>query len=255
MRLLLPALLLAAVSSCRHSHKTTIHADALQISNEQFVEYMKRYLDEGYRVRMVPKGNSMLPTLKNGEEVVTLVRCDTVRKGEIVLALTTYGHYVIHRVVSVKGEKATLKGDHNKTTETAILGNVLARLVNVEPKSVMAAAKPVAKVGENARYQANPHFRIDRVDSLAWMVDTLAKEIDMHRAVVFNEAALSVWEGVGDNCFSLHDMVGALTQVYDVDTLTAFNDCRRLLAEWLDCELVVSTATDERGSGKTPTRP
>lgn len=225
--------------SCRHTHHSTANKDAIQVPNEKYVDYMKPYLQNGYLVRMVPKGNSMLPTLKNGEEVVTLKHAENVKPGDIVLALTTYGHYVIHRVVSVNGQLVTLKGDHNRSTETAQIKDVLATLVDKEPYHREDSEKQVPSLDGTTRFQANPLYRIDIVDTLAWMVDTLHKKVDMHRAVVFNETALLVWNTVAKSGFTINDMASCLTNNYEVDDSTAFNDCRRLLAEWRDCGLVV----------------
>lgn len=226
-------------STCRRSGATQSAGDAIQIPNEQFVEYMKPYLNKGYLVKMVPKGNSMLPTLKNGGEVVTLQYTNEVKPGDIVLALTSFGHYVIHRVVKVSGEQVTLKGDHNKATETGRLSNVLAKLVKVEPVDANSGKGSLQQVYGKAKYHANPLYRIDCQDSLAWMVDTIGKRIDMHRIVVFNETALYLWRELEKQDFTLYDMLTVVTDNYDVDSLRAFNDCRRLLKEWVGCELVV----------------
>ena len=231
--------LLSGLIACQSSGGKQKEEHGIQIPNEQFVEYMKPYLNKGFLVRMVPKGNSMLPTLKNGEEVVTLQHAKEVKPGDIVLALTSLGHYVIHRVVKVSGQQVTLKGDHNKTTETASSSNVLAKLVKVEPIDAISDEASVQRINGKAKYHANPLYRIDRQDSLAWMVDTIGKRIDMHRIVVFNETALYLWRELENKEFTLYDMLTTLTDSYEVDSLRAFNDCRRLLKEWVGCELVV----------------
>ena len=233
---LLIVVAIAAFVSCRRTPSAG-HDNAIQIPNEQFVAYMKHYLDDGYRVRMVPKGNSMLPTLKNGEELVTLELTTHVKPRDIVLALTDNGHYVIHRVMMVRGNTVTLKGDHNTTTEQARLEDVLARMVEVQP--VPRVSKIRRKADATVRYMANPAFRIDAVDSLAWMVDTLNKQVDMHNAIVFNETALFLWKKVGRRQFCLNDMKDTLVDAYEVDDSLALGDCRKLLEEWMECELVV----------------
>lgn len=234
---LLMAVAVVAFVSCWRSTPSAGQDNAIQIPNEQFVAYMKHYLDDGYRVRMVPKGNSMLPTLKNGEELVTLEHTAHVKPRDIVLALTDNGHYVIHRVLMVRGNTVTLKGDHNTTTEKARLEDVLARMVEVQP--VPRASKIRRKADATFRYMANPAFRIDAVDSLAWMVDTLNRQVDMHNAIVFNETALFLWKKVGRQPFSLNDMKDTLMDAYEVDDSLALGDCRKLLEEWMECELVV----------------
>ena len=226
--------------SCKRTHHSPANKDAIQVPNEKYVDYMKPYLQNGFLVRMVPKGNSMLPTLRNGEEVVTLKHTDNVQPGDIVLALTSYGHYVIHRVVSVNGKHVTLKGDHNQSTETALITDVLATLVDKEPYLRENGEKQGQPLDGKNKFKSNPLYRIDTVDTLAWLVDTLNKKVDMHRAVVFNETALLVWNTVAKSGFTINDMASCLTKNYEVDDSTAFNDCRRLLAAWRDCGLVVS---------------
>ncbi len=239
IHLLLLAFVLGTSAACRQKSPSS-DENAIQIPNETFVECMKPYLNDGYAVRMVPKGNSMLPTLSNGGDVVTLMQVKDLKKGDIVLALTTHGHYVIHRVVGISGQKVILKGDHNKTTETALRSDVIAQLVDKQPIDEKQAAATPVHTNVKAYFKVNPLFRIDTVDSLAWMVDTVARKIDMHKAVIFNEAALCVWNGVKKEGFRLDDMTKALTDVYEVDSIRAANDCGRLLEEWMLCGLVVS---------------
>ena len=227
---------IATMVSCRRQ-QPSVQDNAIQIPNEHFVAYMKHYLDDGYLVRMVPKGNSMLPTLKNGEEIVTLKSAVQVKPRDIVLALSDNGHYVIHRVMMVKGNMVTLKGDHNKSTEKALLGDVIAKMVDVQPLESHVSARTPVDI--QSRYMANPAYRIDAVDSLAWMVDTVRKQVDMHRAIVFNETALFLWKTVGKHQFGLGDMKTAITNAYEVDDSIALRDCRNLLEEWMECGLVV----------------
>ena len=229
---------LLSTASCRQHHPSDAE-NAIQIPNVHFVAYMKHYLDDGYSVRMIPKGNSMLPTLSNGKEVVTLQHIDVVKPGDVVLASTIDGHYVIHRVMSVEGNVVTLKGDHNKTTETAMITNVIAKMVAVEPVSNQNTSKTNETTRPDTQFMANPSYRIDAVDSLAWMVDTLRRQVDMHKAIVFNEPALLMWKQLRTQKFGLEDMKNILTGAYEVDEKTALNDCKKLLAEWKTSGLVI----------------
>lgn len=87
-------------------------------------------LAEGRDVELLVKGNSMLPFLHDERDSVRLRKLDTVAKGDIVLAQISPGHYVLHRVRAVDGEKLTLMGDGNiRGTESCTRADVLGTAV------------------------------------------------------------------------------------------------------------------------------
>ncbi len=88
-----------------------------------------RLVREGHTVALPVSGNSMLPFIMNGGESVELHRLPPVmRCGDVVLALTLQGHYVLHRVVHMAPGLITLEGDGNTAIrEQALPSHVIAR--------------------------------------------------------------------------------------------------------------------------------
>ncbi len=83
------------------------------IPNEDFFDLVDRLIKEGREVVITPKGNSMLPFIRNGRDEVTLERLSRpVEVGDIILAKIG-SKYVMHRVFAVDGDAITLMGDGN----------------------------------------------------------------------------------------------------------------------------------------------
>jgi len=61
----------------------------------------------------------------------------------------------------------------------------------------------------------------------------------MHRVVTFNETAKTIWDEMENlEGFTLQDMVDVVTDQYDIDKQTAYDDCKSLIQEWLTSGLV-----------------
>lgn len=105
----------------------------ITLPNEILLEEVASLLAEGKDVEMMTKGMSMLPFIVGDRDSVILrkeeVGCP--KPGDIVLARRAPGNYVLHRIISVDGDRVTLRGDGNVFgTETVdrkdILGKVTA---------------------------------------------------------------------------------------------------------------------------------
>jgi hypothetical protein len=68
-------------------------------------------LECGQRVRMTSAGSSMRPFIRDGDIVELKPPGESVALGDIVLAQSSAGHYVLHRVVRVAGPAFFLSGD------------------------------------------------------------------------------------------------------------------------------------------------
>ncbi len=104
--------------------------DKLVLPNEVLLEEAGRLLDEGREVTFTPLGNSMLPFIRGGKDSVTLRKEASVQVGDMVLARLP-GRYVLHRLVALDGDRATLMGDGNlqgteSCTRADIMGTVTA---------------------------------------------------------------------------------------------------------------------------------
>lgn len=86
------------------------------VSNELFFLEVRRVLSSGKSTIIPVKGNSMLPFIrdrKSGSDSVELVVKESYNVGDIVLGEYKSGCYVLHRIISIDGDKITLMGDGN----------------------------------------------------------------------------------------------------------------------------------------------
>ena len=87
--------------------------DRKTVGDDNYFALVDELLKEGKEVIITPKGNSMLPFIRNGRDEVTLVRLTKpVEVGDILLAKIG-SRFVMHRVFAVEGDDITLMGDGN----------------------------------------------------------------------------------------------------------------------------------------------
>ena len=84
--------------------------DKRVLPNDILLGEVTALLREGRDAVIIPKGSSMLPTIRGDRDRVTLRRQEEVRDGDIVL-VHTGGRYILHRVIAVDGDALTLMGD------------------------------------------------------------------------------------------------------------------------------------------------
>ncbi len=103
------------------------------VPNDILLGEICRLIEEGRSVVIGVSGESMLPFIKGGRDNVELVKADSVRVGDIVLARIENGGYVIHRVVSLLGDGSfLLMGDGNiESLERLSRQNIIARVVRI----------------------------------------------------------------------------------------------------------------------------
>ena len=103
----------------------------ITVPNEILIPQIGALLAEGREVELRPKGNSMLPFIRQDRDNVILRKLDTVSGGDIVLA-DVGGRFVLHRVIRVEDDTLTLMGEGNvRGTEMCAKGNVLGTVVAV----------------------------------------------------------------------------------------------------------------------------
>lgn len=68
-------------------------------------------------------GNSMLPFIKEGEDllVIDAYKDQRLKVGDVILYKRDTGKYVLHRIVSVRKNDYLLRGDNQYNTETGIV--------------------------------------------------------------------------------------------------------------------------------------
>lgn len=92
--------------------------------------------------RLFPKGESMRPTICQGEDSVLLVAPKNLKKYDIIFYKRPNGQNVIHRIIKIKGDSLTLSGDNQffleegvkKDSVIAKVGGIYKgeRLINVD---------------------------------------------------------------------------------------------------------------------------
>ena len=114
--------------------------EKLVLPNDVMLDEVVRLLDEGREVVMVPKGKSMLPFIRGEVDKVVLVKTETYKVGDVVLA--HFGErYLLHRIIAIEGEQVTLMGDGN------------LRGIEVGPKASIAG-KVIAVIAPSGRQRS-----------------------------------------------------------------------------------------------------
>ena len=105
-----------------------------QLPNDLLLGEVEQLLAKGHDVVLVPKGRSMLPFIRGGIDKL-LLRKPSVNElcvGDIVLARTGEGQYVLHRIIAIADEKIELMGDGNlQGTEVVERGDVVGKVVEI----------------------------------------------------------------------------------------------------------------------------
>ena len=102
-----------------HIHKTEV-----RFNNSEFLPEVVKMLNERHTVTRRLRGFSMRPFLEDGRDKALLTKPVTIKKGDAVLAEVTPGHYVLHRIISIKGENVVLRGDGNIGVERCSLADI-----------------------------------------------------------------------------------------------------------------------------------
>lgn len=112
------------------SRGNKLAVECLKLAQNSFVDMISSLLLDGYKVRFYIKGRSMLPLLKEGRDLVELRSTNEINKGDIVLAQVAPMRYVLHRIISKKGEELILMGDGNlNTIERCLCSDVVGKVV------------------------------------------------------------------------------------------------------------------------------
>ena len=98
----------------------------IQIANDILMPEIIRLIDEGHTVTIMLKGYSMRPFLEDQRDKALLTKPKDISKGDVVLAEIRPKQYVLHRIISIKGNQVTLRGDGNLGIETCRKDDVKA---------------------------------------------------------------------------------------------------------------------------------
>ena len=91
---------------------------------------------DGGQFVFYPSGISMLPTIKEKEDCVVLAEAENLQKYDMILYLRDNGHYVLHRIMSIKNGQYTLCGDNQYRYEYGIRHDqIIAMAVEIRKKN------------------------------------------------------------------------------------------------------------------------
>lgn len=96
----------------------------ISFSNAMLLPEVVKMMDEGHTVTLRLRGYSMRPFLEDNRDKALLTKAIDPRVGDAVLAEIAPNHFVLHRIVKIKGDQVTLRGDGNLGVEHCTLDDV-----------------------------------------------------------------------------------------------------------------------------------
>ena len=92
-------------------------------------------LDKDGELVFTNVGYSMYPLIKQREDILTIVKTDNYKKGDIILYKSNVDHYVLHRILKIKKDKIITAGDYNYFKDQPITKEqVLGLLTTIKKK-------------------------------------------------------------------------------------------------------------------------
>ena len=82
-------------------------------SNREMFSVVRDILLDGQSVKIAVKGQSMLPFFRSGSTITLRPITDGDFKKYAVVFADAGDHFVVHRIIDIKGDKVTLLGDGN----------------------------------------------------------------------------------------------------------------------------------------------
>lgn len=84
-----------------------------KIPNDIILGEVCSLLSEGKKVKLPPKGKSMLPFIEENRDLLIIAPPEKLRKGDIVLARIGGLRYIMHRIIRIRDNQFWLMGDGN----------------------------------------------------------------------------------------------------------------------------------------------
>lgn len=101
----------------------------VQFANAVLLPEIVKMIEEGHTVTLRLRGFSMRPFLEDNRDKALLTKPTNVKTGDPVLAEIAPGHFVLHRIVAIDGQKVTLRGDGNLSDEHCRLSDIRASVI------------------------------------------------------------------------------------------------------------------------------
>ena len=134
--------------------------EKVQVPNSQFFALAKQLLREGKKIEIPVKGGSMRPFLFDGETVVVApvgVDCP-LRKSDIILAETSTGQVMMHRIREISSTGIRMKGDGN-----------LYQSELIRPEDVMGRVLSVVRHGKTISLYTPLGLFLARIWNPVWV--------------------------------------------------------------------------------------
>ena len=134
--------------------------EKVKVPNSQFFALAKQLLQGGKKIELSVKGNSMFPFLRDGETVIVAPVSvnDSLKKFDIILAETSTGHIMMHRIREISPAGIRMKGDGN-----------LYQSELVCPEDVMGRVLTVVRHGKNVSLYTPFGLFLARVWNPIWV--------------------------------------------------------------------------------------
>ena len=91
-----------------------------ELSMKDIFPLIEEGIRSGGKYRFYPKGESMLPLIREGIDSVVLTEVGSVNKFDMVLYQRDDNSYVLHRVVRLEGDSFSMCGDNECAVERGI---------------------------------------------------------------------------------------------------------------------------------------
>jgi len=114
------------------------------VSLEDVLFLIEEKIESGGEVTFSPKGISMMPLIKPGRDIVTLVKNDKeLKKGDILFYRRDNGKFILHRLIRFKNDKLVMCGDNQGFLEFGI-----------ERRNIIAVVKKVTRKGKDVNFDS-----------------------------------------------------------------------------------------------------
>ena len=97
----------------RYTDASTMDIQRMELPNDQLLPLVRKFVAQGESAIISVKGYSMRPFLEHMRDRVKLSPWTNLSIGDAVLAEISPGHFVLHRIINIDGERLTLMGDGN----------------------------------------------------------------------------------------------------------------------------------------------
>lgn len=127
----------------------------MTLDNETYFALVEEQLAAGGQVKIPLVGTSMQPTLVAGD-IIVLEKVENVAVGDVVL-FRHKGRHLLHRIVTIDGDRYTLRGDNCIACEKAKKEDIVAKMAAVEKKHPLKHLA-VRWLGHKGRKQLRPWY-------------------------------------------------------------------------------------------------